>query len=317
MPGVVAASASAVVPVSGGLWDRNVAVEGHRFRDDESDVVGFNAVAPDYFTAIATPLLSGRAFDAHDTAASQRVAVVNDSFARYFFADGSVLGRHVTSAGTTYEIVGVVGDAKYRHLRDAVLKTVYIPLMQRAGDPQPSSFSYLVRVGSGDPRRLIPELPGALRDADQGLRVRRARAYTDLVDESIGTERTMAAIGGVFGALALLVAALGLFGLLAFQVARRTNELGLRMALGAGRASLMGLVLRDVAVMVACGIVLGAIGGAMSARLARTLLFGLTPDDPAVFAVAGGALALTAFIAAWLPARRAARVDPLLALRHE
>jgi predicted permease len=317
LPGVVAASASAVVPVSGGLWDRNVAVEGHRFRDDESDVVGFNAVAPDYFATIGTPLVSGRAFDAHDTAAAPRVAVVNDSFARYFFADGSVLGRHVTSAGITYEVVGVVGDAKYQHLRDAVIKTVYIPLMQREGDPQPSSFSYLVRIASGDPRRLVPDLPRVLRDADPGLRVRRARAYTDVVDESIGTERTMAALGGVFGGLALLVAALGLFGLLAFQVARRTNELGLRMALGAGRASLMGLVLRDVAMMVACGVAVGAGLGAMSARIARTMLYGLTPSDPAVFAVAGGALALTALIAAWLPARRAARVDPLLALRHE
>jgi predicted permease len=317
MPGVVSTSASAMFPLGGGVWARNVQVEGYSFRADESDVVGFNAVAPDYFATIGTPVVYGRAFNAHDTAASIRVAVVNDSFARYFFRDGPALGRRVTSANVTYEIVGVVGDAKYRTLRDAVIKTMYIPITQRTGDLQPSSFSYFVRVASGDPRRLLPDLPRVVRDADPGLRLRRALPYVDLVDESIGTERIMATLGGVFGGLAMLVAALGLFGLLAFQVARRTNELGVRMALGAGRGSLMRLVLRDVGVMIALGIGLGSIGAVMTAGVARSLLFGLTPTDPGVFAVAATALALTALLAAWLPARRAANIDPLVALRHE
>ena len=316
VPGVVAASASAVVPVSGGLWDRNVQVEGYQFRSDESDVVGFNAVSPDYFATIGTPILFGRAFDVHDTAASSRVGIVNESFARYFASNGTILGKHVTSAGVTYEIVGVVGDAKYQHLRDAVIRTMYIPLLQREGDPQPSSFSYLARV-SGDPRRIVPDLPRILREADPGLRLRRARPYTDLITESIGTERTMATLGGLFGALALVVAALGMFGLLAFQVARRTNELGVRVALGAGRASLVALVLRDVGIMVGFGVVLGSAGAAMTSSLARSLLFGLTPTQPEVFVVAAAALAATALLAAWLPARRAARIDPLAALRHE
>src|SRR5262249_54902268 len=162
-------------------WDRNIQVEGYRFRDDEPDSAGFNAVAPDYFSTIGTRVLSGRAFDAHDTATSPPVAVINESFARYFFGNGPDIGRHVTSAGVTYEIVGVVGDAKYQHVRDAVIKTMYIPLMQRGGDPQPSNFSYLVRVASGDPRRIVPDLPRVVRDADPMLRVRRARAFTDLI----------------------------------------------------------------------------------------------------------------------------------------
>jgi predicted permease len=314
-PGVAAASASAVVPLSGGLWDRNIQVEGYRFRDNEPDVAGFNAVAPGYFATIGTPLVSGRAFDTRDTPTSAHVAIVNATFANYFFKDGSALGRHVTSAGTTYEIVGIVSDAKYQHLRDAVIKTVYIPLAQR--DAQPSSFSYLARVASGDPRRLIADLPRLVREADPALRVRRARAYDDIIAESIGTERTMAALGGVFGGLAMLVAALGLFGLLAFQVAGRTNELGLRMALGAAQGSLVLLVLKDVGIMVACGVALGAAGAALTTGLARTLLFGLTPTDPAAFATAAGALTLTALLAAALPARRAARIDPLAALRHD
>jgi predicted permease len=318
LPGVASASAAATVPIGGGLWERNVQVEGHQFADNEPDAAGFNAVAPDYFTTLGTPLLSGRAFDAHDTIASPKVAVVNDSFARYFFPDGSVLGRHVTSAGVTYAIVGVVGDAKYQNLRENVIKTLYVASLQRDGDAQqPAGVNYFVRVASGDPARLVPELARTVREADPALRVRQARPYTDIIGESIGTERTMATLGGVFGGLALLVAALGLFGLLAFQVARRTNEMGVRMALGAGRASLMRLVLRDVVVLVACGVVLGSAGAAMTTGLARTLLFGLTPTEPLAFAIAAAALASTALVAAWLPARRAASIDPLVALRHE
>jgi len=316
MPGVRSASAAQVLPVGGGLWDRNIQVEGYRFRDDEADTSGFNAIAPGYFGTIGTPFVSGRDFDAHDTGASARVAIVNDSFARAFFTDGAALGRHVTSAAVTYEIVGVVRDAKYQHLRDPIMRTMYIPLTQRDGN-QPSNLAYLVRMADGDAQRLIPDLDRVMRDADPALRLRRARPYTAVIDQSIGTERTMAMLGGAFGMLAMLVAALGMFGLLAFQVARRTNEFGVRMALGAGRGSLINLVLRDVAVMVVCGVTLGSAGAAMTTGLTQSMLFGLTPTEPAVFATAAAALALTAFLAAWLPARRAANVDPLVALRHE
>ena len=315
MPGVRSASAAQVLPVGGGLWDRNIQVEGYRFGADEPDTAGFNAVAPGYFAAIGTPFVSGRDFDAHDTGTSARVAIVNDSFARAFFPDGAALGRHVASAGVTYEIVGVVRNAKYQHLRDPILRTMYIPLTQRDGN-QPSNLAYLVRA-AGDPQRLIPDLDRVVRDADPALRLRRARPYTAVIRESIGVERTMATLGGAFGALAMLVAALGMFGLLAFQVARRTNEIGLRMALGADRRSVLGLVLRDVAIMLVCGLALGSAAAAMMTGLARGLLFGLTPTEPSVFAIAAAALALTALLAAWLPARRAANIDPLVALRHE
>ena len=316
LPGVSAATATLVLPVSGGLWDRNVIVEGYRFRDDESDVAAFNAVAPAYFKTMRTPVIAGREFAAGDTATSPRVAIVNESFARYFFAAAPALGRHVTSANVTYEIVGVVRDAKYQNLRDAVLKTMYIPWTQRDG-AQPSTFNYVLRASDGDPRRLVPDVRRVIREADPGLRLTTARTYGDYIDESIGTERIMATLGGMFGGLAMLVAALGMFGLLAFQVARRTNELGVRVALGAGRGSLVALVLRDVALMVVFGVVLGSAGAALTTGIARSLLFGLTPTQPEVFLAAAGALAATALFAAWLPARRAARIDPLVALRHE
>ena len=317
MPGVRTASAIQMLPVGGGLWDRNVQVEGYRFRDDESDVAGFNAVAPAYFATIGTPLRAGREFDARDTAASGKVAIVNESFARYFFGASPPLGRHVTSASVTYEIVGVAGDAKYQGLRDEIIKTMYIPWTQRTGDLQPSSFNYIIRAAAGDPRRLVPGLRQVVNGADPALRLRTARVYDEVIDESISTERIMATLGGMFGILALMVAALGMFGVLAFQVARRTNEIGVRMALGANRRAMMALVLRDVAVMVAIGVAIGA-GGAMAATgVARNLLFGLSPTDPRAFAIAAAALASAALFAGWLPARRASRVDPLVALRHE
>jgi predicted permease len=273
-------------------------------------------IAPDYFATLGTPLLSGREFDERDTDTSPKVAIVNESFARYFVGEGSALGRRVTSVNVAYEIVGVVRDAKYQSLRDAVLKTMYIPWMQQEAQ-QPSRYSYLARVAAGDPMRLGPSLDRLIREADPALRVRTARTYATIVDQSLATERIMATLGGLFGVLALVVAALGMFGVLAFQVARRTNELGVRMALGASRRTMMGLVLREVVVMVVAGVSIGAGGALVVTGLARKILFGLTPTDPGVFVVAASVLALAAGLAGWLPARRASRVDPLVALRHE
>jgi predicted permease len=316
VPGVRSASAVQLLPVGGGLVERAVHVEGDTLRSDESETVGFNVIAPQYFATMRTPLLAGREFSDRDIDTAPRVAIVNASFERDFFGDAPALGRRVTSAGVTYEIVGVVGDARYQNLRAGIISTMYIPWMQREGE-QPSSYSYLVRVAAGDPMRLVPGLDRVIRDADPALRIRTARTYATIVDQSIATERIMALLGGFFGVLALLVAALGMFGVLAFQVARRTNELGVRMALGASRGTMMGLVLRDVAVIVIAGVSIGAAGARALTGLARTTLFGLTPTDPRVFLVAASVLTVAAVLAGWLPARRASRVDPLVALRHE
>ena len=316
LPGILSASAAQVLPIGGGLWTRNVQVEGYTFRSDESDSVGFNVIAPGYFETLGTHLTLGREFDERDTRTSPKVTIVNESFARYFFGESPALGRHVTSLGVAYEIVGVVRDAKYQNLRDPIIKTMYIPWLQRDGD-QPTRYNYLARVGMGDPMRLTPGLERLVREVDPSLHVRTALTYATLVDRSIATERIMATLGGLFGVLALIVAAIGLFGLLAFQVSRRTNELGVRMALGATRRGIVELVLRDVAGLVVVGVLIGTVVALALSDVARSLLFGLTPDDPATFVTAGLILGVTAFIAGWVPARRASHVDPLIALRHE
>lgn len=316
MPGVASASATQVVPIGGGLWTRNIQVEGYSFRDDESEQAGFNVIAPKYFATVGTPLLSGREFDERDTNSANKVTIVNESFARYFYGERSPLGRPVTSVNVTYEIVGVVKDAKYQSLRSGVMRTMYIPWTQREGE-QPGNYSFLARVATGNPMRLAPALEKLVRDADPALRLRTTNTYSDVVNQSIVTERIMATLGGFFGVLALIVACLGMFSVMAFQVSRRINELGLRMALGASRSGIVALVLREVVMMLVAGSVIGGTAAVALTGLAQKMLFGLTPMEPAVFALSAVVLGVAAVAAGWLPAHRASRVDPMIALRHE
>ena len=314
LPGVRSASAGAMLPIGGGLWDRSVRIEGHASQSGEPESVAFNAIAPDYFATLGTPLLAGREFDARDTAMTAAVTIVNQSFAQAYFGNASAIGRRVTTVGVTYEIVGVVGDAKYQDLREPVLRTMYIPWTQR---DEAQSYGYLVRVDDGDPLRLSSSVDRLLREVDSTLRVVRLMTYAAWIDLTIPNEWLMATLGAMCGLLALVLAGVGMFGVLAFQVARRTNELGVRTVLGASRWSMMSLVLRDVAAMVVPGVAIGCGVALMLTGLARGLLFGLTPTDPGVFALAGSILCASALVAGWVPARRASSVDPLVALRHE
>jgi len=316
LPGVASASAAQDIPLGGGLWTRTVQVEGYTFRSDESEAVAFNSIAPQYFATLGTPLLSGREFDDRDTSTARKVAIVNERFARYFFAGRSPLGRRVTSVRVAYEIVGVVKDVRHQDLRHDVLPAMYTPWMQRDGD-QATSYNFLARVAADDPMRLAPTLDGLLREADPGLRLRSAQTYSALVDSGLVTERILATLGGFFGLLAVIVACLGMFGVMAFQVSRRVNEIGLRMALGASPSGIVVLVLREVAVMLVLGSLIGAAAARTLTGLAAKMLFGVSPAQPSVYALSAAVLAVAALAAGWLPARRASRVDPLLALRHE
>ena len=165
--------------------------------------------------------------------------------------------------------------------------------------------------------RLAPALERLVREADEALRVRTPQTYSALVDRSIVGERIMATLGGFFGLLALIVACLGIFGVMAFQVSRRTNEIGLRMALGANRTGIVAMVLREVAVMLTVGSLIGTIAALTLTGLAEKMLYGITTTQPSVFALSAAVLAVAALAAGWLPARRASRVDPMVALRHE
>ncbi|HZU28926.1 MAG TPA: ABC transporter permease [Bryobacteraceae bacterium] len=316
LPGVARVSAVDVLPISGSLWERDVDVEGYTYRPGESQLSAFNAIAPEYFATVGTPVLSGREFDARDTASSPRAAIVNEAFARSFFGNESPLGRRLTSLKVTYQIVGVVKDAKYTDLRQDVIRTMYIPWTQRTGE-EATDFWFLARVSGGDPMRLAGVLQRLTPETDPILRLSTAQPYSTIIDRGIVKERIMAALGGIFGPLALLVAGIGIFGVMAFQVSRRVNEIGIRMALGASRTAVVGMVLRDVARMLALGCPIGAVVALGVTGLTRRMLFGVTATQPGIFLLAATVLGMAAFAAAWLPARRASRVDPLVALRHE
>ena len=316
LPNVASASAVDVLPISGSLWDRDVQVEGYTFRSGESQDAAFNAIAPKYFATVQTPLMKGREFDSRDIRTSRKVAVVNESFARYFFGAASPLGQTVTSAKVTYEIVGLVADAKYTDLKQPVMKTMYIPWTQRT-EEEPIDFNFLARVTGGDPMRLIPTIEKVVRETDPALRVGTTAAWSAVAGRTIVTERIMAALGGFFGLLALIVACVGIFGVMAFRVSQRTNEFGVRMALGASRTGIVGLVLREAAAMLLAGCLIGAAGALSLSRLTRAMLFEVNPADPGVFTLAAAVLVVAGLAAGWLPARRAARVDPMAALRCE
>jgi predicted permease len=322
LPGVVASSAADMLPLGSGLWTRRVLVDGYAFRPGEDDTTAINAIAPKYFAVTGTPLLLGRDFTQRDESGSTPVAIVNETFVRELFGGQQPLGRRVTSNNVTYEVVGVAKDAKYEGLRKGVPRTMYIPWVERgnidwSNRSQPMVYSYLARVAGGDPMRLAALVERAIPEIDSAMRMRSPQTFEDHVNQTILNERMMATLGGFFGLLALIVACLGIFGIMAFQVSRRINEIGVRMALGATRSGIVKLVLREVAMLLLPGCAAGALAAAGLARFANSFLFGVTPTDPLAFALAACALASATLAAGYLPALRAARIDPMAALRSD
>jgi predicted permease len=317
LPGVTSASAVQILPVSGEFWNRPVQVEGYSFGPNDDNTAAYNVVAPRYFDTIGTPLVGGRDFNATDTDNSPKTAIVNESFVRHFFGHRSALGYHVTYVNVVTEIVGVVKDAKYQDLRAAVVPTMYVPWTQRIGSRQPTMYTYVVHTKAGNPLVLTATADQLVRDVDPGLRMIHPQTFAEVVDHSIIRERIMAVLGGFFGLLALLVAGLGIFGVMAFQVSRRTNEFGVRMALGATHSNIIALMLREVIVMFLTGTGIGCVLALGLTHLSRNLLFGLNPSDPPTFVFAAATLGIAALAAGYIPARRAVRVDPMVALRHE
>jgi predicted permease len=311
VPGVNSASICLVLVLSGGRIDGTVNVEGYTYRPDENNQANFNTIGPNFFQAMGTPILAGREFNKRDGPSFPKVAVVNDAFARHYFGDKSPLGKHVNNT----LIVGVVKDAKYQELREDSPRTVYFPASQ---DISPQSWAtYLVRVNSGDPLRLASAVRQVIHQIDPVLQVADPTTLAEVVDKSILKERMLAMLSGSFGLIALMLTCLGIFGVMASYVARRTNEFGIRLALGAQRGDVLKTVLFEVAMMLAAGVAIGLLASVFVTGVARSLLFELKPTDPLAFAIAAILLVAAALVAGYLPARRAALVDPVDALRSE
>jgi predicted permease len=315
-PGVQSVTMAAVALMDGSDSSASVLVEGYTSKEGEDMNPNFNMVGPAFFSTLGLPLVRGREISESDAAGAPKVAVVNETFARYFFGDQDPLGRRFGFARTKVpdmEIVGVVRDGKAASLREEPLRFFYVPAAQqeRVGD-----VAYYVRT-AGDPEQLAARATDVVRRAFPTLPVTSLRTMPAQIGTSLFTERLAASLSAAFGLLATLLAALGLYGVMAYAVARRTREIGIRMALGAVGRDVLGMVLRDVAALVAVGVAVGLPAGYGLGRLVESQLFGLTARDPLAFGAATTTLLLAALAAAYLPARRAIRVDPMVALRYE
>lgn len=315
-PGVEAASVAVnIVPSPGGSrWD-GVPLEG--YTDTAAHTVAFdvNRVGPGYFAALRIPVLAGRAIGERDQAGAPRVAVINETMARRYWPDRDPLGRRMwLGADTTAPsatIVGVVQDGKYRSLREEPTAVVYWSALQGT----PPTMTLIVRTRT--PLALVGAVRSAVHDLDPAVPVFDVRTLDAHLALASARERLLAGVGGLFAGLALALAAVGLFGLLAFTVARRTREIGVRLALGARPADVIRMVVGQGTSRVVIGVVMGGVGAVAATRLLRSLLYGVSPGDPVAFAGAALLLVMTGLVAAYVPARRAARVDPMAALRTE
>ena len=318
LPGVRAASASAITPISGSLWNDMILVDGFSPKSDQDAVADFNVVSDGYFATLGTPMLAGRDFNDGDQAGSAQVAIVNTAFARKFLGGANPLGKQFrlqrgTGDTPPFEIVGLVGDAKYQSLREEAPPTAYVPISQQE---EPGPFMNFELRAATSPAALIPGVTSAFGAVNPDISLEFV-TLSDQVAQSLTRERLLAMLSTFFGGLALALAMIGLYGIMSYNVARRRNEIGIRIALGAARARVLRMVLGEVGRMVIAGVVLG-IGAALAVtRLVSSLLFGVTPSDPVTLLLSALLLVVVALAAGALPAWRAARLDPMEALREE
>ena len=319
LPGVRAASASAITPISGWRWSQDLQIDGYTAKSRDDTNVYLNRVSDRFFETLGTGLLAGRDFNSHDTLQSPQVAIVNQTMAKKFFAGQNPIGRRYriqngNKLSATIEIVGVVKDAKYRELRDEIPPTAYLPAIQGPFLQLPMTLE--LRVAAGPPTALIPGVKSAIAEVNPSVSLEVTTLATQ-VDESLIRERLLATLSGFFGALALLLATIGLYGVMSYNVARRRNEIGIRMALGAAQSGVLRMILREVATLVFLGLAIGLAVALATTRFVASFLYGLTPNDPRILILAAAILATVAVIAGYLPARRASHLDPMTALREE
>jgi len=321
VPGVRSAALLNVTPLTNSQWDTLIEnPPGMTLSEDERDVY-MNEVSAGYFATYGTPLVAGRDFTAQDTKTAPLVVIVNETFAKKYFPGQSPIGQRIRNEPSPgrnppyREIVGIARDAVYLSLRDKIPPTAYVHALQN--DAAGPSTTIAVRTEGGSPALLTRSLASALTAVDGNVTLT-FRPYRETVRAVTAQERVIAMLSAFFGGLALLLAGLGLYGVMSYAVSRRRTEIGIRMALGAGPAGAVRLVLRRVALLVGIGVITGAVLAAWAGKFvaATGLLFGLEPRDPATLAGSAAILAIIGATAGYLPARRASRIDPARVLRE-
>ncbi len=310
------AARTGFIPVSGSGWNELARPDT---ATGAGKLININLISPGYFSTMGTALLAGRDFDQRDTVGSPKVAIVNEVFAKQFFGGANPVGhsfRIEAEAGKpdeVFQVVGFVRNTKYYDLKEDFVPIAFRSIGQ--DDNPGADATYILRT-SGPSGDIMAGIKSAAAEVFPGTGLQ-FTVLTSLLKDSLMRDRLMATLSGAFGLLAALLATLGLYGVIAFMVARRKNEIGVRMALGADRASVVRLVLREAGLLLAAGIVVGTILALWAGRAASALLFGLKPYDPSTIAGAIALLAAVALLASYAPARRAARLDPMDALREE
>ncbi|MBX5495687.1 MAG: ABC transporter permease, partial [Bryobacteraceae bacterium] len=318
MPGVQSAALATVPVLHGSEWDSSMSVEGYRHQDGEDMQAFMNAVSPGYWKTMGVPLLEGRDFDHRDEGNEITVAIVNRKFATHFFGQRSAVGRRLgfgTGPGTklTIEIIGVVEDSLYEGPREGVRRQVFVPNFQ---SKFPASATFYARTNLPS-ETMFGALRAQIAKIDPAMPVYEMKTLENQLDETLRTERFIAALSAAFGGLATLLAAMGLYGVMAFVVAGRTKEIGVRMALGAQQSSVVWLVMREVLLLLAGGLVIGIPAAYLVSRYVSSQLFNVQPADPLSASAAVAILTLVALGAGFLPAKRASGIDPMQALRYE
>jgi predicted permease len=311
-PGVVAASGSTSTPMSGYSSNTGISVDGRK-----RGAPKVNGVSERFLELLRIPLVAGRGLEARDMTGA-RVAVVNESLARCYFGGGGAIGRSfrwTREGGWDVQVVGIVKDAKYDRLRDEPPPTIYLPWTQMPW-ASTTSLDFEVRT-AGDANAVITAIRRLVRDADRSLPMMDIKPMAQLIDEALEQERLLAWLVGLFGGITLVLACVGLYGMVAYSVTGRTREIGLRMALGADRAAVLGMILRQALITAGGGIAIGIPAALVATRVLQSLLYGVKATDTASFLVAAGVVLAVAVLAVAVPARRAMATDPVRALRYE
>ena len=316
LPGVRSAAFATRMPLGmGGNNSLGVAIDGYQPRENEEVVIAYSTVGEGYFETLGIPIRQGREYNATDTVDSPPVVVINESMAKRYWPDGNALGGRVRMGSNTHEVIGIAADSKYSAINERPFPQLFYPMMRG----EPATLRLFVRT-AGDPAPMVAEVRNAIRSLDPALPVYDSRTVTEHMQVAVFAQRMAANLLGAMGVLALLLAAIGLYGVMAYAVSQRTQEMGIRLALGASPSALLTMMVRQGMRLTTVGLVIGlalALGSFGSIGAVRAILPGISPLDPLTFIAVPIVLGLIALVATLVPARRAGRVDPIVALRVE